>query len=277
MEVLVGILAVFIAFVVGWNIRDKATGPTQRLRRTQAIDRANYLQALRREIANILIYRDPPRYLGLYRRLHEEVSSLSSWRPEEVRRRHAELCEKYPNYTDFDAFGTREYVLYPDALSMDDDELEEHYRDLVVFTALCVIGDDDWKDGAKSGFIRTTDAKELAHLATYAQRIMDTKLTLRLQQAMEDRRSYAKTAGGEGGLDNADYSFARLPDHDEMRYGIHLKRVNEYGICSFFVFEDSKITYSYFRSDPSFEEAEPLRPLQAVLDERQLFLHGLIG
>lgn len=84
---------------------------------TQATDQANFLQTLRRELANILIWRDPQRYLRLYRKHHSEVASLGSLRPEEVRWQLAELCKEYPNFSDFDAISTREYVRYPDGVS----------------------------------------------------------------------------------------------------------------------------------------------------------------
>ena len=114
MEVIVvGLAALVGGFVLGAKMSAESVAPAlTQVSNTQAIDRASFLQTLRRELANILIWRNPQRYLQLYRHLNSEVSSLKSWRPEEVRKRLADLSSKYPLYEDFDTIGTREYVLY---------------------------------------------------------------------------------------------------------------------------------------------------------------------
>lgn len=269
MEIVVGIAALCGGLIVGWNVCQKSlTEPLRRLHRTQAIDRANYLMTLRRELANVLIWRNPQRYIDLYRRLHDEVRSLAAWRPEEIRKRHAELCEKYPNYVDFDYFGTREYVLYEDGLWLDDEEAEERYRDIVIFTALCATGDDDWKDGARYGHIRATSDKELEHLSKYVRRVEDTKLMLRLLRAADGYR-LATRAGSFDSIDSATYSVRRLQTlGEDLRFGVHLKDTNEYGLYSFYVFDDGNITYSYSRSDSSFDAEEALHPIHSVVEGR---------
>ena len=87
MEVfIVGVVALIAGFALGAKLYAKAVAPEiNEVSATQAIDRANYLQTLRRELANILIWRDPQRYLQLYRELQSEAVSFRSWRPEEVR------------------------------------------------------------------------------------------------------------------------------------------------------------------------------------------------
>lgn len=267
MEVIfVGLAALVGGFVLGSKLSAKAVAPAlTQVSNTQAIDRANFLQTLRRELANVMVWRNPQRYLQLYRQLNSEVSSLRSWRPEEVRKRLAELASKYPYYSDFDSVATREYVLYADGVSMlGDDEMEERYRDLVMFAALSSIDDAGWKDA----FVHTTDNKELAHLTKYVQRIEDTKLRLRIERAMDDnamaRREDARN------LNNDCYSIVDLPHFAENSYGVHLKRTNEFGIYSFFVFDDGRIHYIYYRSDPTFAQEQELNPLHAVLEEVKL-------
>ncbi|MGC1584636.1 MAG: hypothetical protein WA791_02875, partial [Rhodomicrobium sp.] len=187
MEVIIGIIALVGGFLLGWRSGAKAVVPAlSQAANTQAIDRANYLHTLRREVANILIWRDPGRYLQLYKELNSEITSLASWRPEDVRKRLTELCGKYPNYSDFDAIGTREYVPYAEGVSsMNDDEIEARYKDLVMFAALSSIVNEAWKDIASS-LVHTTSDEELTHLSEYARRIEDTKLSLRLERAMDD-------------------------------------------------------------------------------------------
>jgi hypothetical protein len=269
-SIFVGIVALVGGFVFGWKSGANAVVPAlSQISNTQAIDRANFLQTLRRELANILVWRNPQRYLSLYRQLHVEAKSLASWRVEEVRTRISELCKKYPNYSDFDAVATREYVLYPDGVSMlDDAEIEERYRDLILFVALSVLADESWKDAAAKMFVHTTSDKELAHLTEYVHRIEDTKLKLRIEQAM-DHNAWARRDDARN-LDNDFYAIIDLPHFAENRYGVHLKRTNEFGIYSFFVFDDGRISYSFYRSDPTFQQERPLNPLHPVLEELKL-------
>ena len=268
MEVfIVGLVALIGGFMLGAKLSAKAVAPQiNEVSTTQAIDRANFLQTLRRELANILIWRDPQRYLQLYRELHSEAASFASWRPAVVRNRLLELCKKYPNYSDFDVIATREYVLYPDGVWWNDhDELEARYRDLVTFVALSVIDDPAWKEAAARGFVHKLDEKELAHLSKYVQQIEDTKLRLRIDRAVEIY--YGRRDEETDLLENDFYSIRPLRHFAENRYGIHLKRTGEFAIYSFFVFDDGKISYSYYRSDPTFEQELRLDVLHAVLEQ----------
>ena len=276
----VGLVALVGGFGLGWKWRSKATqaaidsvSSTQaidraNILRTQAIDRANFLQTLRRELANIMVWRDPRRYLQLYEEIHAEASSLKSWRAEEARRRHGELSEKYQFYSDFDAIGTRDYVLYADGVSMMTyADLEGIYRDIVMFEALSEIVDEAWKEAAKL-FVHMTSDEELRHLTEYVGRIDDTKLELRIERAIE--YFDLARAKDEQGLDNDFYSISYLPHFAEMRYGVHLKRTNEFGIYSSFEFDDGRTLESYYRSDSTFRKEEPLYVLGSVLEESRL-------
>lgn len=264
--IVVGLVALIGGFMLGAKLTEMAVAPRlNKVSNEQAIDRANYLQILRRELANQLVWRDPQRYLQLYRQLHSEVASFGSWRPEEVRKRLAELCRKYPNYDNFDTIGTREYVLYADGVSwIDDTELEQRYRDVVTFVALSVIADPTWNEAASRGFVHNLSNEELAHLTEYVQRIEDTKLRLRVEQAVEFY--YARRDEQTGLLDNDFYSIRPLRHFAENRYGIHLKRTNEFAIFAFFMFDDGRTSHRYYRSDPTFEQEEDLSPLHAVLE-----------
>jgi len=182
LEILIGIIALIGGVILGYRFAAKdALRLVRQLSYTQAIDRANYLGTLRRELANILISRDPQRYLMMYRELHREVSSLNLWQPEEVQKRLNELRSKYPFYSDFDALGTRDYVLYSEAVPfLTHDEIEARYKDMVMFAALSSIADGSWKDAASKLFVHTTSDKELEHLTKYVRRIEDAKLNLDL-------------------------------------------------------------------------------------------------
>jgi hypothetical protein len=264
---IVGIIALIAGYYLGYKLGTSNAVPVlQNVLNTQAIDRANYLQCLRRELANILVWRKPKRYLELYRQLHTETSSLKSWRTEEVTKRLSELSSKYPNYSDFDVIGTREYILYEDGISVfDDAEIEERYRDLVMFAALSAVADPAWKDATQKAFVHNTDERELTHLEKYVQDIEDAKLAFRIDLAIRDN-SLARN-GNSKNLNNDLYEVVNLPHFAENRYGVHFKRTSEYGIYSFYLFEDGRQSHSFYRSNATFEQELPIRSLRTVLKD----------
>lgn len=268
--IIVGVIAFIGGYLGGRKARANAVVPVLNdVSLTQTIDRANYLHTLRRELANILVWRNPQRYLELYRQIHTEILSLKSWRAEEISKRLVELSLKYPNYSDFDFVGTREYILYPDGVSMyDNAELEKHYHNSWIFVALSVLGDDNWKDAAKRGFVNTTSEEELTHLTRYVQRIEDTKFEYRIQKAIYDYHLARKEFGAN--LNNGVYEIVYMPHFDETLYGVHLKVTNEYGIYSHFVFDDGRSSQSCYRSNSTFELEQPLDSLRDVLREIKL-------
>jgi hypothetical protein len=112
---LVGLVALVVGFFLGAKLIAKGSLPgLKEIDKAQAIDRANYLFTLRRELANILIWRDSQRYVKLYQELCSEFKSFKSWRLEEINKRLSELSKEYEFYNDFDIIGSKEYVLYSD-------------------------------------------------------------------------------------------------------------------------------------------------------------------
>ena len=102
---LVGLVALVVGIFLGSKLVGFVASPVVKdLQKTQAIDRASYLFTLRRELANILIWRDPQRYVELYKELCSEFNSFKSWRLEEINKRLSELSKEYPFYTDFDTW-----------------------------------------------------------------------------------------------------------------------------------------------------------------------------
>ena len=137
-----------------------------------------------------------------------------------------------------------------------------------IFVALSVLGDDNWKDAAKRGFVYTTSEEELTHLTRYVQRIEDTKFEYRIQKAMRVNFLARKDIGAN--LNNGLYEIIDLPHIAESRYGVHLKVTNEYGIYSYFVFDDGRSSRSYYRSNSTFELEQPLDSLSDVLREIEM-------
>jgi hypothetical protein len=263
----VGLAALIVGVLVGAKLIAKGSLPgIKELEKTRAIDRANYLFTLRRELANILIWRDSNRYVKLYQGLCLEFKSIESWRIEEINKRVLELSGKYPNYIDFDIIGSKEYVLYSDNWH-NYEELEDRYRDIATFIALSLIGNSSWIDARYQIDFAFTDEfvpNKLEHLLEYVDRIEDTKLIMRIVQAMEAYYSMQKSSL----LDNDYFAvqpiYRSTPDH---LYSIHLKRTNEFAIYSVFVFDSGDTSKSYYRSDSTFENEKLLHANSALLDE----------
>jgi hypothetical protein len=238
-----------------------AEGPIREMRTAQAHDRMNYLSTLRRELANYLIWRDPNRYVRLYSLIHAETAPIKDLAPASLHERLAALCEKYPNYEDFDPIGTRDYVLYDDTLSGELDEIEQRYRDIAMFQAVMIASTKSWK------CFHATNAKELEHLNGYVKRVHDTKLRLRLEQAV--REHYIWEAGKEANPDDPyqsqDFSVCRVGHYAENRYGIEDKKTREFGLYGVFVADDGRLFNSYYRSDPAFEREEHLDKLHGLV------------
>jgi hypothetical protein len=262
--VIVGLAALIIGCVLGYRSGVLKVSPLlPEVLNTQAIDRANFTLVLRREIANVLVWRNPQRYLECYSQLHKEIGLLKGLPASDLARRLTELSTKYPNYSDFDAIGTREYVLYADGASaFDYDELVEKYRELVLFNALSVLIGTSWKDAFRKGFVHLTDDIELEHLKKYCDRIEDTKFRFRLEQAIQD--NYLIRSGNSQNLNNEIIDVIDLPHFAEIRYGVRFKSTNEYGIYSSYSFDDGRQSETYYRSNASFELEQVISPLHSV-------------
>jgi hypothetical protein len=224
--------------------------------KTQAIDRANYLKVLRRELANILVWRDPQRYIALHKKLTLDSKNLESFRSEEIKKRLAELTAKYPFYVDFDVIGLREYVLYVDGIWRGYDELESSYIDIVMFESLSIERDPAWKIAADCGLIDKFSTGDSTHLIEYVQMIEDTKLQLTINQAME---KYYYARNSESGILDNDYYTVKMNYNNRSpasEYTIHLKATNEFAVYESFTYDSGKTSISFYRSDSTFEKRD---------------------
>jgi hypothetical protein len=265
----VGLVALVFGFFLGAKLIAKGSLPgIKEIQKTQAIDRANYLFTLRRELANILIWRDSQRYVKLYQELCSEFNSFKSWRLEEVNKRLSELSKKYEFYNDFDIIGSKEYVLYSDNW-YNYEKLEAAYRDIATFVALSLVGNSSWIDAKYQINFDFTDQfvpDGHEHLSEYIKQIEDTKLIRKIDQAME--AFYSKLYDQTGPLDNDTFSISRIPNlSPDNRYGIYFKLTNEFAIYSSFVYDDGRTTQSHYRSDSTFEKEELLFANGALLAE----------
>lgn len=233
----------------------------------RAEDRAAFLYVVSRELANLLIWKDPDKYLSLYKSLLAETSAYPSWKPEALQQKYNEIANRYPQYPDFDVIGVRPYVLYPSAKSFTDEKLAGHYSDIVRFVAVLIATDESWKR------FHGLSQEELEHLTEYVQRIKDTKFKLRLQRAIQDYYVWCSAKPeNEYQFDYGPVSVRYVRHFAESRYGVHFKDTNEYGLYGFFVHDETKpngeprITYSYYRSDPTFQEQGYLNDDHALFE-----------
>ena len=266
---LVGIVALVVGFFLGAKLITKGSLPRlKEIDKAQAIDRANYLFTLRRELANILIWRDSKRYAKLYQELCSEFKSFKSWRLEEINKRLSELIKEYEFYNDFDIIGSKEYVLYSDNWH-NYEELEARYRDIATFVALSLVANSSWIDARYQidfDFTKELVPDERNHLLEYVDRIEDTKLVMRIDQAMD---AYYTMRDKESGLlENDFFAVGEMrgltADH---RYKIHIKRTNEFSIYSVFYYDEGGSSKHYYRSDSTFEKEQLLHSNGSVLDE----------
>ncbi len=263
----VGLVALVVGFFLGVKLIAKGSLPRlKEIDKAQAIDRANYLFTLRRELANLLIWRDSQRYVKLYQELCLEFKSFKSWRLDEINKRLSELSKEYEFYNDFDIIGSKEYVLYSDNWH-NYEELEARYRDIATFVALSLVANASWIDARYQidfDFTKELEPDERNHLLEYGDRIEDTKLIMRIGQAMDAFR----TMNESGLLENDFFTIRplRSPTPD-IRYSIHIKRTDEFAIYSVFYYDEGGSREEYYRSDSTFEKDIYLHSNGSLLDE----------
>ncbi len=229
------------------------------LRRNLALVRELALSTLRRELANFMVHLDPDRFLRLYREARAADIAISDADKRTQTAQRAAICEKFPYYSEFDLVGTREHVLYADALSMYPlEDIEAHYLNMVKFHALQCALDEDWEVCGSA-----TSDSDLEHLESYVQSIKDTKFMQRLRSAVAEfysRRS--DDHSGERTSYETDFLAVYPVSHvAEIRWGFHFKDTNEYGLYGSFHHDDGRIFESFFRSDKDFEAEEVLDDL----------------
>lgn len=230
--------------------------------RNIAGDRNFALSVLRRELANWMFRRDPNRYRRAYKAAHEATAAIAAADRAEKRRQLAKLAEQYPFYTDFDLVGTRDYVLYADALGTNSyDDIERHYTDIIRFQALQAAVDENWP-----GTGATSD-KELEHLDSYTLRVKDTLFRARMEEALREFNAYRRAKGDSAGPDmyeTAVLVVRSVAHFAEVRYGIHFKDTDEFGLYGVFFADDrDKPSTGFYRSNASFTE-------ETILDDMSI-------
>jgi hypothetical protein len=131
-----------------------------------------------------------------------------------------------------------------------------------MFQAVMIASTKSWK------LFRATDAQELEHLKKYAKRVHDTKLRLRLEQAVREHRIWqgGKEADADDYYQSQDFSISPVWHFAEDRFGIEDKKTHEFGLYGFFIADDGRIFHSYYRSNAAFEREDHLDKLQGLVE-----------
>lgn len=246
------LVGVVLGFWLGARAAAEGVKPgIQQLARTQAYDRNNYLRILRRELANHLMQRDPAMFERLYEKLHYDIARYDTFSKDGLAGEFRALVERFPQYDDFDLIGTRQHVLYPDAFGIHDDEdASEHFRAIVRFQALNAKLDDAWSQ------FKATSEDDLKHLHDYARDVRDAKFKKRLKSAID--LFYFARGEDRDSFETRDFSVVRVSHIAEIRYGVHFKDTDEYGLYGSFHGDRAEPYESYYRTNMMFEDETPL-------------------
>jgi hypothetical protein len=216
-----------------------------------------HLEVLRREIANLIVAADPELMVRCYEKAWTFEREIAD-NPARAQAEEVALVAKFPMFSDFELLGTRHFVPYSQARDIfSDDTLVERYHDIsrmLVFMRR--------RDEFASKYA-VHDEKERKVLYDCMQAEKDRRFRARIEDVI--RRFYAYRAGLEKGdpsmfgvtnFEDTDVEVIRLPSLVDIEYGITFKKTNEFGIYSFYVFDNGKITHDYYRSDAFFKERE---------------------
>ena len=213
--------------------------------RQSASDQDLLMRTFRRELANWLFKTDPDRYRALYERARIVEAGILKADPTERREMLTRIAADIPSIANFDLIGTREYILYADALGPWD-YVEERYLDIVRWQSLQKAGEPAWR------FVSNpTSDDDLQYLDGYTKRLKDTRFRKRLEETM--RLYWFARRGDSLEVDNDFFSVRYVHNFAEKRYGIHLKDTNEFGLFS--TFDDGDFHHeSYYCSNADFSE-----------------------
>ncbi|WP_156438238.1 hypothetical protein [Bradyrhizobium valentinum] len=167
------------------------------------------------------------------------------------------MLETFPNLEDFDLVGTKHFVLHDDKPIWGLDEAVDRYKEISKFLVL-----DRFHDQFASRALLFGD-QELEIFRKRMRAYRDRRLRDDLKIAMTcfDKRRDDQ----EDFYEDNEYQVTPLwqPHRafsPEDQFGIFYKKLNEYGVYSFFAADDDKTYHSYYRSDASFSNQSVLMP-----------------
>jgi hypothetical protein len=254
-----GVVAIVLAIIgINWwsnrSNRKNKRGATawNELRERLAVARKFYLESLQRELTNVILNEDLEAFEKAFYAMWEWQAQLEK---ADQSRRDAEynlLLEKFPHLEDFDLIGTKHFIQYIESPSWSLDEAVERYKDISKFLTV---------DPESAAFHRKFSyERELEIFRERIQRYKDKRLKVAMEDAMGIMHG-RRIAKGKKAFKDRDYEVVSLIGHPgrpftpEVEYGIACKKLNEFGIYSFFDDDErNKTYYSFHRSDPSFSK-----------------------
>lgn len=261
------LLAIALTFVAlsWWVNRSKRAGQKSlisfspdRLHERIAVGRQFYLQALQRELANVILSQKLEAFEKAFYRMRDWEAEIDN---ADKSRRDAEynlLLEKFPNLEDFDLIGTKHFIQYEDTFGWDIDDAVECYKEISKFLIL------DPKRSA--GYPTHSFKREAEIFRENVRKYKDRRLKQAMEEAMGRYHAWRQDRdNSETEFKDRDYEVILLIGHPsreftpEIEYGIVCKMLGEFGIYSFFVDDDrDKTYYSYHRSDSTFSRTDVL-------------------
>ncbi len=154
----------------------------QTLKRHKLEDQKLYLGVLRRELANILVQRNPDRFLEFYSETFYQLDDLGKKTKDLIDAEEKRLLGKYPLIADWDQINTHDYVLYDNGHFHTEEDLYTAYRDIVIYQTILSYRPATKSDPAKWESVLTR--KRLDHLHSYISEFKGTRLKHRLLEAM---------------------------------------------------------------------------------------------
>lgn len=213
--------------------------------RQQYYDFTEYLEVLRREVANLLINDAPDTLLTAYDEAIEYEKSIRERPTTFLQDERTRLSQKYPKYPDFDLLQTRHFVPYEEALEPfpGEDAIVERYLDITKW--LCILAAE-----SESPF-RIVSPEERAILVDVVRGFKDHKLKTAVEHAM---RRYFRDEVAE--YDDDEYRVIRLAvTSPANEYAVEIKKSREYAVYEIF-WDDDQEYVTIYRSDPDFELRE---------------------
>jgi hypothetical protein len=156
----------------------------------------------------------------------------------------AQLHSKYPTFDDFDVLGSYDYVVPAYSLEVETSErLWELYRDVKLY--ISILSGDGVGDPER--------------LKDHCKTIQNTRLLYELTEAEKvyrDLRVNDVDFDDNLQIETPRYTYYYLSHPAEKRFGIHLKRLDAFGIVGSFY--DKQSYRSYYISDQTFTEEHSL-------------------
>lgn len=226
---------------------------TERLYERIAVGRKFYLEALRRELANVILTQDLEAFeKAFYSMLEWEAEIERADKP----RREAEynlLLETFPSLEDFDLIGTKHFIRHDESAMWSLDDAVERYKNISKFLVL--------DPERPAGHQHHSFNREVELFRERIRKYKDTRLKAAMDEGMARYYAWRQDREAKDEFKDNDYEVYSLAGRSrrdftpEIEYGVVCKKLKEYGIYSFFAGDD-KTYYNYHRSDPTFTKTD---------------------